>query len=92
MSYDSDVGESVIVRTNIKPSYTSSYILELACGYFYTFFILYIIMPFVVCVCVCQMLLTLPSVVSATSGRGEPDWDKIIKLCNRIRDSIGTLS
>ncbi|XP_064383097.1 signal transducing adapter molecule 1-like isoform X2 [Halichondria panicea] len=31
-------------------------------------------------------------VVSATSGRGEPDWDKIIKLCNRIRDSIGTLS
>ena len=42
------------------------------------------------------MLITLchcPSdTVSATSGRGEPDWDKIIKLCNRIRDSIGTLS
>ena len=27
--------------------------------------------------------------VAATSGRGEENWDKIIKLCDRIRDSYG---
>ena len=26
--------------------------------------------------------------VSATSGRGEANWDRIIKLCNCIRDSV----
>jgi signal transducing adaptor molecule len=31
-------------------------------------------------------------VVSATGGVGEADWDKIIKLCNRIRDSVGPTS
>lgn len=29
--------------------------------------------------------------VAATSGRGEDgDWDKIIKLCDRIRESFGS--
>ena len=27
--------------------------------------------------------------MAATSGRGEENWDKIIKLCDRIRDSYG---
>ncbi|KAL5493686.1 hypothetical protein EMCRGX_G014898 [Ephydatia muelleri] len=31
-------------------------------------------------------------VVLATSGRGEADWDKIITLCNRIRNSFGASS
>lgn len=29
-------------------------------------------------------------VVSATSGYGDENWDKIIKLCDRIRDSYGS--
>lgn len=31
-------------------------------------------------------------VVNATSGVGEANWDQIIKLCNRIRDSVGPTS
>ena len=27
--------------------------------------------------------------MAATSGRGEENWDKIIKLCDRIRESYG---
>ena len=42
---------------------------------------------------VCHLCFSLfVCVVAATSGRGEANWDQIIKLCDRIQQSVGPTS